>query len=713
MAKRLVPTDPRVSNGPSARLADRVPSHVLGLLIALMGALVNKWSLGPVLAPDERITSWVFLTPIVAFQVGCLLVGSWLLMRRPTISFGSTLLRLTLVGSTGALLVGSYGTLRALKVVDPHRELRATWEQVNTSEDLTLALAPDLHALAESVMNLELPDNRSALLFADSVSVTPIVVGSPPTTFDELSTVGVRRVTWPVAEEARPARPGDLQLWQPLFEPVDAFAHAKFEIVVGRVPQGAPDTFEADVEFSGLARLRDGGWRSFSLDLVVTWRRTSPADEDARWLIHGWHTRRVEATEVDQPLFAEVLDGALVDPSDLARARRSIHEELLVERLQRGELSSLPHPEFLPEAIGPHPGLAVVDVDRDGFDDLYAMARWGENMLFRNRGDGTFEEIAAELGLNVENHTAAAAFADFDNDGDADVFLGRTLAPSIYLVNEHDTFVDRSDDLIAGPMPQLVSSVSAVDYDGDGLLDIYLSTYGAGLITPGADGRIDLAPGYIPERDRRDLSTLLNANDAHRIANLYGPPNLLLKNLGDGRFAVAEEPSALRVFRNSLQSTWADYDGDGDQDVYVANDFAPNNLLRNDGTGIFTDVTDETGTADQGFGMGASWGDYDNDGRQDLYVSNMYSKAGRRVLAQFPEVDPRFPGMARGNSLFRGGRERFEKVSGLAPPALMVEQAGWSWGGQFADFDNDGFLDIYALSGYYTAPEEFEVPFDG
>ena len=111
--------------------------------------------------------------------------------------------------------------------------------------------------------------------------------------------------------------------------------------------------------------------------------------------------------------------------------------------------------------------------------------------------------------------------------------------------------------------------------------------------------------------------------------------------------------------------------------------------------------------------MGASWGDYDNDGRPDLYVSNMYSKAGRRILAEFPEMDPRFPRMARGNSLFHNESARFRNVSGIEPPALLVEKAGWSWGGHFADFDNDGYLDIYALSGYFTAPREFEVPFDG
>jgi hypothetical protein len=167
-----------------------------------------------------------------------------------------------------------------------------------------------------------------------------------------------------------------------------------------------------------------------------------------------------------------------------------------------------------------------------------------------------------------------------------------------------------------------------------------------------------------------------------------------------------------RLFLNSYQSTWADYDRDGDPDLYVANDFSPNVLLRNDGTGKFTDVTQASNTADIGFGMGATWGDYDQDGRQDLYVSNMYSKAGQRITAQIPGIDPRIVKMARGNSLLRNIEGTFQHVSGMTQPSLTVEHAGWSWGSQFADVNNDGTLDIFALSGYYTAPGEAEIPVD-
>jgi hypothetical protein len=164
------------------------------------------------------------------------------------------------------------------------------------------------------------------------------------------------------------------------------------------------------------------------------------------------------------------------------------------------------------------------------------------------------------------------------------------------------------------------------------------------------------------------------------------------------------------IWHNTYQATFGDLDGDGDPDLYVANDFAPNHFFRND-EGRLVDVTDEV-TADIGFGMGVSMGDYDNDGRQDLYVSNMFSKAGRRIASQLPDLDPRLAAMARGNSLLRNLGDHFEKVSGEEEGTVQVEVAGWAWGGQFLDVDNDGWLDVYALSGNYTPPREIPSELD-
>ena len=216
---------------------------------------------------------------------------------------------------------------------------------------------------------------------------------------------------------------------------------------------------------------------------------------------------------------------------------------------------------------------------------------------------------------------------------------------------------------------------------------------------------------YLPGMDGLELWQFRLSDENHVMTNRFGPPNVLLRNQGGGRFARVEN-TALKLFKNTYQATWADYDNDGDMDVYVVSDFAPNNLYRNDGAGGFTDVTDETGTADIGFGMGASWGDFDEDGLLDLYVTNMHSKAGLRITAQLDEVDPNFGRMARGNTLFRNKASGFERVSSLERPGLLVEKAGWGWGSQFVDLDNDSDLDIYALSGYYTAPSVVELPTD-
>jgi hypothetical protein len=378
--------------------------------------------------------------------------------------------------------------------------------------------------------------------------------------------------------------------------------------------------------------------------------------------------------------------------------------------------------------------VTVVDIDQDGLDDIYVMARWGRNMLFRNRGNGTFEDVASRYGINIKDHCTGAVFADFDNDGDEDLFIAGSLRRSLYYVREGNRFIDRSEALVDVDLPYLVSAISCADYDGDGLLDVYFSTYasdvmrtdlidmrsGGKSMTHAIANRVDnkaiehgpLA-NFISEGDAQRLVDLRTKDqyDYHAYRNAYGPPNILLHNAG-GKFTEATDLEAVRAFRHTYQSTWADYDNDGDPDLYLANDFARNNLLRNEGNGRFTDVTDETQTADIGFGMSVDWGDYDNDGRQDLYISNMFSKAGRRITSHVPGVNPIFKNMARGNTLFRNTESGFERMSGTDESTLQVEVAGWAWGSGFVDFDNDGWLDIYSINGHYTSPKAIEAQVD-
>lgn len=567
--------------------------------------------------------------------------------------------------------------------------------RVDRLEELLLKLTPEVNRLDASVMNLELPDAYSRELFGETVSVTDIV--SAPAGGEAAPAALTQTRQWPIDASAHAQPPREMRLWRPLLERVDFFKHGHFKIVRGRFLDADESRYVADIRFEGVARLSSGRYASVDSKLELSWARRPLAGGAAEpaWRIEGWRTRTFTVIETPEMLFAEVLDRALPDPADLKRARTSIQENLIIAQMLDPKKPK-PNRYFQFQSLNQHPGLAVADVDGDGFDDLYVMERWGKNLLLHNRGDGTFEEIAAKVGLDIADHTSSALFADFDNDGDLDVFLGRTLAPSMYLVNEGGRFVDRSAALVGTRLPALVSSISAADYDGDGLLDVYLSTYAIDA---------DLQEDFLPLDAQHEIQRRWREG-GNLFRNRPGPPNILLHNAGHGRFEPAPPATAeaVAVWRNTFQATWSDYDGDGDMDIYLANDFAPNNLLRNEGNGRFVDVTEATGTADLGFGMGAAWGDYDNDGREDLYVTNMYSTAGRRITEEMGARAATLAPMARGNSLFRNVGDRFARVSGLEPPALLVERGGWGWGGQFVDVDNDGYLDIYALSGYYTAP---------
>jgi hypothetical protein len=592
--------------------------------------------------------------------------------------------------AAGLALLAAHA-LGVSRAEEPPQKEDAVMARVDRLEELLLALTPELKALDTSVLDLTLPDASSHRLFDRAVGVVDIAKGALPPLPADGDLVAVSE--WAVEGEARTVAPASLRLWRPFLDGVDHFTYAHFKLYRGRFLDAAESRYAGDVRFDAIARLSAGTQASVEAKMELVFAKQSAPAGDAVWRIQGWQTKSFTLTRTAQPLFAEVLDRALPDPADLKRARTSLHEQMVIAQM-RDPKTPPPHAYFQFQSLNRHPGLSVVDVDRDGFDDLYVMERQGTNLLLRNRGDGTFEDIAARVGLAVTDHTSSALFADFDNDGDVDVFLGRTLAPSQYLVNEGGKYTDRGRELIGRTLPALVSSISAADYDGDGLLDVYLSTYAIDA---------DLQEDFLSRADYLEIERRWRAG-GHLFKDRPGPPNVLLHNAGGGRFERAAIPQ-VAVWRNTFQSTWSDFDGDGDTDVYLANDFAPNNLLRNDGGGRFTDVTAETGTADIGFGMGASWGDYDGDGRQDLYVTNMYSSAGRRITEAMGPLGAALAPMARGNSLFRNLGRNFERVSGLEPPALLVERAGWGWGGQFVDVDNDGHLDIHALNGYYTAPE--------
>ncbi len=611
---------------------------------------------------------------------------------------------------SGILLGASLGKANA-EVAD------AAWQEMVAAEELIHALGPALGGLARSLEHGALPDGKTRSLFAGEVVVRDLAAAGPVRQLGERK---LWRFSIPPSESERQQSAAEISLWTRLLADSESLGDASFKVARGRFSDPLRSRFAVDLVFAAKARRR-GRIASYSGSVSTEWaQQDSPDGTSGEWRIVSWQSGALEVVESAGPFFEEALDRAVPDPRTRRELRRSRHEELALAKLRDPAKFRNPHRHFFVGSQDRHPGIAVADVDGDSIDDIYVMARWGANQLLLGQADGTFREAAGSFGLAIADHSSAAVFADFDNDGDADLFLGRTMVPSLYLENRGGVFVDRSETALPGGLPSLVSSVNAVDADGDGLLDIYVSTYAAQMLVfdlkiyqaqnPGMVSPPRLLEEFLPPDQAAQLSQHIRTRGAHIYMSLPGPPNVLLLNKGDHFVVSADE--LIASYRNTYQATWSDYDRDGDADVYLAHDFAPNQLLRNEGGGRFVDVTEATGTADVGFGMGVSWADYDRDGSQDLYVSNMYSKAGRRVTSYFSEVDRRLIKMARGNTLFRNRGDTFEQVSGLDEDSLHVEKAGWSWGGQFVDLDNDAHLDIYVTSGYYSAPREVAIAVD-
>ncbi|HTW67372.1 MAG TPA: FG-GAP-like repeat-containing protein [Bryobacteraceae bacterium] len=335
-----------------------------------------------------------------------------------------------------------------------------------------------------------------------------------------------------------------------------------------------------------------------------------------------------------------------------------------------------------------HNGVSAGDIDGDGFDDLYVCQPAGlPNRLYRNRGDGTFEDITATSGVGLLENTACAIFADFDNDGRQDLIVVRAAGPQLFLNQGNGKFHLEPDAFHFVHPPQgTFTGAAAADYDRDGWLDIYFCLYS---FYQGADQYRYPSPYYAAEN---------------------GPPNFMMRNNRDGTFRDVTAVTGLNQnnTRYSFCCGWGDYNRDGWPDLYVVNDFGRKNLYRNNGDGTFTDVAAEAGVEDVGAGMSACWFDHDNDGFDDLYVGNMWTAAGERVSTQAifqrdapPEIRALYRKHAMGNSLFRNrGGGRFEDVT-LASGAGMGR---WAWSSDAYDFDHDGFADLYIANGMLSGP---------
>jgi hypothetical protein len=494
---------------------------------------------------------------------------------------------------------------------------------------------------------------------------------------------------------------------------VNFFDSASLRIVKGEFLSDRQDEYVAEVAFHAVVRTQSKKWKEHDSSYQVHWSRKEGQYEMSDWTL----IREVDKPEISRKYFRDRLVEALPDLPTRRLLTQSEHRRALNYHYSTNKKMA-PTQDFEPIAMGFKPAVSVVDVDNDGWDDVYIMVRLGKNLFLHNQGDGTFVEKASALELSLPGNSTCGIFADFDNDGDPDLMLGRSIERMTYLENVEGGF--RVVEQKKTDLPFLATSLAAADYDGDGLLDLYVTTYRRGNLT----GSI---PGFGGEEGTDWCSKYLTAEEARVFRKKYresrqeshggylnqtGPPNWLLKNMGNGQFERVHSDSSISSWKNSLQATWGDFDEDGDPDLAVANDWAVDHLFRNDGKEGFVDIASQTGLDRMGFGMGACWGDYDGDGRDDLFVTNMFSKAGQRVLGDFAEVDPRFVEAASGNFLYRQNGGKFEQLAGYGGSMIPVARSGWSWGGQFVDIDNDRDLDIHVLSGYFTAPRSFESDID-
>ncbi|MEM6456591.1 MAG: CRTAC1 family protein [Acidobacteriota bacterium] len=318
-------------------------------------------------------------------------------------------------------------------------------------------------------------------------------------------------------------------------------------------------------------------------------------------------------------------------------------------------------------------GAAVAAADFDGDDriDLFVTdsAQDGRNRLYRNAGDGTFVDVAAAAGLksgnDADNVSADGLWFDMDNDGDPDLLVIRFGQNLLYRNDGDGTFTDVT---ARSGMLRYLNCIAAIafDHDRDGDLDLFLGNYFApvNLFDPET-------PRFFPE----SFETADN-----------GGGLTVFRNDGDGRFTDVTDAVGLTLSGWTLDLGHADADRDGDEDLYVAADFGTDRLFRNDGDGTFTDVTASAIGIDTKKGMNTDWGDFDNDGLFDVYVTNITDDY-----------------MREGNFLWHN---QGDWVFGNLAQETGTFDTGWGWAGKFFDADNDGWLDLFVVNGWVSGSEE-------
>jgi len=462
------------------------------------------------------------------------------------------------------------------------------------------------------------------------------------------------------------------------FAAISRVETAEFQIVGITEIAGASPTIRVEIRYDIVASLKKQGREQ----RIGRWRTEWSRDTGYPWRVLRWECGDEIVSRAGTPGFIDVTSHALGDTESYRS--QLLHGADYWRTVLDGACGI--------DVYGNN-GLAVGDFDNDNRDDFYVCQPAGlPNRLYRNRGDGTFEDVTERAGVGVLDGTACALFADFENKGLQDLLVVCGSGPMLFLNQGNGKFALKDDAFVFSRLPEGTFTHAAIaDYDLDGHLDIYFCVYSYYL-------GLDQYHYPTPYFDARN-----------------GPPNFLMHNGGNATFQDRTEAAGLNVDNNrySFACAWGDYNADGLPDLYVANDFGRSNLYRNDGDGKFTAVSGEAAIEDAGAGMSACWFDFDNDGRQGIYVANMWSAAGIRVSEQkqFQEKHPEdiralFRQHAGGNALYRNqGNGKFENVA--APSG--VEMGRWAWCSDSWDFDHDGYSDLHIANGYISGPDQRDV----
>jgi hypothetical protein len=332
---------------------------------------------------------------------------------------------------------------------------------------------------------------------------------------------------------------------------------------------------------------------------------------------------------------------------------------------------------IMPIVAGMGAGVSVVDFDRDGRLDLYAVTgkEGSLNRLYRNTGNGTFQDVASQLGVADLNRPGTGAcmgavWGDSDNDGFPDLFVYKWGKPELFH-NQGGKGFQRVTD--SAGLPQWVNANAAcwLDYDRDGRLDLLIAGY----------WRDDL--------NLMKLDTTQVMPDSFEYAQNGGKKHLL-RNRGDGTFEDVTKQAGIASTRWTLGVVAADLCGTGYPDIVLANDYGVSEFYANQGDGTFKEVGKAVGIATAPkSGMNACLGDVFNRGKLAVYISNI-TEPGNLV---------------QGNNLWVPvGKtdEGWPKYHNQADQK-QVARGGWSWGARFGDLNNDGRLDLYLANGYISA----------